>query len=94
MEAATLGACRVTTPIPNGTGRGVRVSSGFVHARAPVRAMASAGLVCAGRTRTTARSDELDSRDAAASGFASWSRAARNTRGAQNIRRATAPNGA
>ena len=94
MDAATLGACRVTAPVPIGTARGVRVSTGSVLARAPVRAVANAGRVCAGWTRATARSDALGARDAAASRSASWTRAARVTRGSQNIRRATAPNGA
>jgi hypothetical protein len=94
MDAATLGACRVTTPIPNGTARGVRVSNGSVRARTPVRAVANAGRVCVGRTRAVARGVALGARDAAASRSASWNRAARVTRGAQNIRRATAPNGA
>jgi hypothetical protein len=94
MDAATLGACRVTTPIPNGTARGVRVSNGSVRARTPVRAVANAGRVCVGRTRAMARGVALGARDAAASRSASWNRAARVTRGAQNIRRATAPNGA
>ena len=67
MEAASLGACRVTAPIPKGTARGVRVSSDFVHARVPVRAVVNAGRVCAGRTRATARIDGLGSRHAAAS---------------------------
>lgn len=94
MDTSTLGACRVTTPIPNGTARGVRVSSGSVRARAPVRAVANAGRVCVERTRAMARGVALGARDAAASRSASWTRAARVTRGAQNIRRATAPNGA
>ena len=62
--------------------------------RASLRAVANAGRVCVGRTRAMARGVALGARDAAASRSASWNRAARVTRGAQNIRRATAPNGA
>tara|TARA_B110000977_G_scaffold157272_1_gene200261 strand:- start:18139 stop:18603 length:465 start_codon:yes stop_codon:yes gene_type:complete len=97
MEAATLGVPRVTAAL--GCARLVqgisRMPQASARARVPVRAVAERSrATVGGNTFADLHRDTAGIRNATTNRPASWTKAVRLNRGAENINRATAPNGA
>lgn len=97
MEAATLGVPRVTAAL--GCARLVqgisRMPQASARARVPVRAVAERSrATVGGNTFADLHRDTAGIRNATTNRPASWTKAVRLNRGAENINRATAPNDA